>query len=225
MQAIDSLTLFLQPPFFPSSTRSFDRCLLSLRSLVVFPPDLNQPTLHHQPNLTRCMSRRSIENVRLIYWEALSKMPIIKWVFFLCGGIPIKILGGTSLQEGENKYCKESGACECMCGSDGRVLTALLQFIRSPQPPFPFLPFLTPSIHHTTNSQERLLRRRRRRPLAKPLHRPLLRRPPQPNSANFVENPAGHVEVFAEVRRSRSVRRCCIGVYTHVRSHAHTRQL
>lgn len=59
------------------------------------------------------MSRRSIENVRLIYWEALSKMPIIRWVFFLCGGIPIKILGSTSLQEGDNKYCKESGACVC----------------------------------------------------------------------------------------------------------------
>lgn len=39
------------------------------------------------PTHTRCMSRRSIESVRLIYWEALSKMPVIRWVFYLCGGM------------------------------------------------------------------------------------------------------------------------------------------
>jgi hypothetical protein len=41
------------------------------------------------------------------YWEALSKVPLLRWIFSSVGGIPIKMLGGTSLSA-ENQYDRQS---------------------------------------------------------------------------------------------------------------------
>jgi len=53
------------------------------------------------------LSRQAIQRVRLIYWEKLGTIPLVKRMFTLTGGVPIKILGSSSLKEGDNKYCKE----------------------------------------------------------------------------------------------------------------------
>ncbi len=61
-----------------------------------------------QHTMYQSMTRRAIENVRLVFWSKLQEIPLVKGIFTLTGGVPIKILGGTSLQEGDNKYCRES---------------------------------------------------------------------------------------------------------------------
>eukprot|EP00624_Nannochloropsis_granulata_P000496 evm.model.NODE_11905_length_22608_cov_24.326035.2 len=60
-----------------------------------------------QHTMYQSLSRKAIQRVRLIYWEKLASIPLVKGIFTLTGGVPIKILGSTSLKEGDNKYCKE----------------------------------------------------------------------------------------------------------------------
>ena len=63
--------------------------------------------LSYQHTMYQSLSRQAIQRVRLIYWEKLASIPLVKGIFTLTGGVPIKILGSTSLKEGKNKYCKE----------------------------------------------------------------------------------------------------------------------
>jgi len=70
-------------------------------------PFLHPLFLSYQHTMYQSLSRQAIQRVRLIYWEKLASIPLVKGIFTLTGGVPIKILGSTSLKEGDNKYCKE----------------------------------------------------------------------------------------------------------------------
>lgn len=54
-----------------------------------------------------CLPKEVCETLRVIYWSELSKAPVLGWVFYLTGSIPIKMVGGRSV-EVPNEYDKNS---------------------------------------------------------------------------------------------------------------------
>lgn len=54
-----------------------------------------------------CMPKKVCETLRVIYWSELLKAPVLGWVFYLTGAIPIKMIGGRGV-EVANNYDKNS---------------------------------------------------------------------------------------------------------------------
>lgn len=54
-----------------------------------------------------CMPQKICERLRVIYWSELLKAPVLGWVFYLTGSIPIKMIGGRTVDV-PNNYDKES---------------------------------------------------------------------------------------------------------------------
>ncbi|KAM3571563.1 hypothetical protein VYU27_006402 [Nannochloropsis oceanica] len=118
----------------PPQPIDFEQFLLTSNHISFMDLFFIQHTMYHS------LSRQAIQRVRLIYWEKLASIPLVKGIFTLTGGVPIKILGSTSLKEGDNKYCKDSvkavyGAVDKAIVEDKLSIALSFEGRRNPNPP------------------------------------------------------------------------------------------